>query len=113
MKRFGLLAIILLGATLGLTACVGQTALIFTNQTACGTILVELTNNQTGITESYEILQGETLAIEVTANITYAYLVDYQGEGSICTGEYRGQVVVPAGASQTFNLAAATPTPEG
>lgn len=113
MKRYGPLVALLIGSVLILSACAGQTGLVFTNQTACGTIYIELTNGQTGITDTYEVAQGETLSVEVNANVTYAYLVDYEGEGSICTGEYRGQVMVPMGSSQTFNLTAATPTPEG
>lgn len=113
MKRYGHLAILLFGLMVVLSACVGQTALVFANQTSCGTIHIELTNSQTGITDSYDVLEGETLTVEVTPNTAYSYFVDYQGEGSICTGEYRGQVMVPAGSAQTFNLAAATPTPEG
>lgn len=112
MKRHALLLAVLLGLMLGLSACSGQTAVIFENNTACGTIRVELTNTTTSATQVYNVAQGEQVTVEVSANTTYSYFIDYRGEGSICTGEYRGQVVVPNGSSQTFNLEAATPTPQ-
>ena len=111
MKRYGALAVILLALMVGLSACSGPTALVFANNTTCGTIRVELTNTQTNTVETFDISEGETLTVEVAANVSYAYFVDYAGEGSICSGEYRGQVMVPVGSSQTFNLEAATPTP--
>lgn len=111
MKRHALFLAMLLGLLLGLSACSGQTALIFENNTACGTIRVELANAATAVTEVYEVAQGSRVTVEVTANTAYNYFIDYRGENSICSGEYRGQVIIPGGASQTFNLEAATPTP--
>lgn len=103
--------LVLFAAITVLSACTSQTALILANNSECGTIHVELTNTQTSVTETYDLERGQTLTIPVAANITYTYFVDYGGEDSICKGEYRGQVLIPVGASQTFNLTAATPTP--
>lgn len=112
MKRHATFLAMLLGLMLlGLTACAGQTAVVFENNTTCGMIRVELTNATTTNTEFYDIAQGETVTVEVTPNTTYSYFINYRGEGSICSGEYRGQIVVPGGSTQTFNLEAATPTP--
>ncbi len=111
MKRHAFFLVMLLGLMLGLSACSGQTAVVFENNTTCGTIRVELTNATTTSTEIYNISQGETITVEVTPNTTYSYFINYRGEGSICSGEYRGQIVVPGGSTQTFNLEAATPTP--
>ncbi len=99
-----------------LSACVGQAALVFDNQTVCGTIRVDLTNTQTAEIKSYEVPVGETITVEVTPNIAYDYVVDYTAagvneEGYECIAIQRGQVTVPAGASQKFNLTAVTPTP--
>lgn len=112
MKQHAVLLALLLGLMFGLSACSGQTAIVFENNTACGTIYVELTNTETAITETYNITEGQSVTVEVLANVTYNYFVDYQGEGSICSGEYRGQVMIPGGSTQTFNLEAATPTPQ-
>jgi hypothetical protein len=99
-----------------LTACTGATEVVFRNQTTCGTIRVELLNSQTNLTEYYDIPTGETITVPVTPNVPYTYRVDYSfsgtnADGFTCIGDYRGQVVVPSGASQRFNLTAATPTP--
>jgi hypothetical protein len=111
MQRFGPLAVLTLGLLIMLSACVGQTALVFENLSGCGTIHVELANSQSTAVESYDIPQGQTLTVIVTPDLIYAYYVNYSGADSICSGEYRGQVTVPSGSAQTFNLAAATPTP--
>ncbi len=109
-------AMAMASALLLLSACVGRTAVVFDNQTVCSAIRVELTNDQTGMAEVYTIPAGETLAIDVLPNTSYTYHIDYSGgntggTGSRCSGEYRGQVTVPPGASQRFNLTVATPTP--
>jgi len=110
------LAIALLISLLLLSACGGRTAVIFDNQTVCSSIRVELTNDQTGITEVYDVAAGETLTVDVQPNSSYTYYINYSagstiGAGNRCSGEYRGQVTVPPGASQHFNLTVATPTP--
>ncbi len=111
MKRSGTFALLMLGLLTLLSACTGQTALIFENASGCGTIHVELTNQQTSVVEVYDVAPGQQLTVAVTPDITYTYRVDFGGADSICSGEYRGQVTVPSGSSQTFNLTAATPTP--
>ncbi|MFC1959677.1 hypothetical protein ACFLYO_03095 [Chloroflexota bacterium] len=101
--------------TLGLTGCVGSTSIVYTNQTVCGTIRVELTNSQTGVTDTHDVPMGESLTLEVAPNITYAYVVDYttadNDTGMQCIAIHRGQLNVEPGTSQTFNLTAVTPTP--
>ncbi len=109
-------AVAVLISLISLSACVGRTAVIFDNQTVCNSIRVELTNDQTGVTEVYAVLAGETLTVDVQPNTTYTYYIDYSagntpGAGNQCSGEYRGQVTVPLGASQRFSLTVATPTP--
>jgi hypothetical protein len=116
MKRYGFLALLILVMMMVLSACVGSTTVLFDNQTICGTIRVELTNSQTNVTEYYDVPMGERLAIDVAPNINYLYVVDYTAagvneEGYECIAIHRGQVLVPPGASQLFNLTAVTPTP--
>lgn len=116
MKQFGRLAIIVIALSLALSACVGTTAVVFENRTACGTITVELTNTQTNTPETHEVKMTETLSVEVSPNTIYQYVVDFTAsgkndEGMICTQIQRGQVTVPTGASVYFNLTAVTPTP--
>ncbi|MBN1965873.1 MAG: hypothetical protein JW910_14570 [Anaerolineae bacterium] len=115
-RRLALFALLTTALMLA-AGCMGGTSVVFDNQTVCGTIQVELTNTETGITETYDVPMGETLAIDVTPNITYRYVVDYtvageNADGFVCTAVHRGQVTVPTGTSQTFNLTAVTPTPE-
>lgn len=109
-------AVALLISLISLSGCVGRTAVIFDNQTVCSSIRVELTNDQTGVTEVYAVAAGETLAVDVQPDVSYTYYIDYSagntpGAGNQCSGEYRGQVIVPLGASQRFSLTVATPTP--
>ncbi len=113
MKHLWILAILVTGSMLILSACSGATTIVFQNITECGTIRVELTNTETSATEVYDVPMSETVTIEVTANATYRFAVDYTiGEGPYeCVEIRRGQVVVPPGASQKFNLTAVTPTP--
>ena len=105
----GLLLIVLAG-------CGGSSNLVFDNLTVCGTIQIDLTNTQTNTTETYQVDSGQTLSVEVSPNIAYNYVVDYSAGGATadgfeCIAVHRGQVSVPAGATQTFNLTAVTPTP--
>lgn len=114
--HYKLLLALVAGLLLVLAACSGQTALVFENETVCGTIQVELTNSQTGITETYDVPVGETVVVEVVPNVTYRYVVDYSvaenEAGYVCDAIHRGQVTAPTGTSQTFNLTAVTPTPD-
>ncbi|GAB4527254.1 MAG: hypothetical protein Kow0063_02320 [Anaerolineae bacterium] len=116
MKQHRLLTILLAGSLLLLSACGGTSTLVFDNQTVCGTIQIELTNSQTNVTETYQVAMGQTLTIEITPNVTYHYVVDYSATGGneagyVCVAVHRGEVSVPPGASQKFNLTAVTPTP--
>ena len=117
MKNHKLLLVFVMGLVLALSACVGATTIVFDNETVCGTIRVDLTNTQTSVTEVYQVEIGETVTIEVSPNVVYSYVVDYtaageNAEGFTCTAVQRGQVSVPPGSSQKFNLTAVTPTPE-
>lgn len=116
MTRHRLLAALLAASLLLLSGCGGTSTLVFDNQTVCGTIQIELTNSQTNVTETYQVAIGQTLTIEVAPNVTYQYVVDYsatEGDeaGYVCVAVYRGEVSVPPGTSQKFNLTAVTPTP--
>lgn len=117
MKRYRFLLILaVLMLCPMLAACTGPTTVVFENQTVCGTIRVELTNTQTNETVTRDVPVGETVSIEVVPSVTYNYAVDYTAagvtaEGFRCTAIQRGQVIVPQGGSQKFNLTAVTPTP--
>lgn len=116
MKRQGIaLALLLLLMITMLSGCVGASAVTFDNQTQCGAIRVELTNSTNSITETYAVEIGESLTIEVESNVVYTYVVDYTAAendmGYECLAIHRGQLSVPGGSTQTFNLTAVTPTP--
>ncbi len=95
----------------------GKARVIFDNQSACGTIPITLTN----MSNSDDVLHvdapaGQRTELVVTPNVSYEYLVDFSGagknpEGFRCTAQERGQIKVPANASQTFTLVAETPVP--
>ena len=116
MKRQRILVPILLGLILVLAACGGNSAVAFENRTVCGTIAVSLTNTQTGVAETRNVEIGQTVTIDVAPNVPYDYVVDYtaagtNAEGFRCIAVQRGQVTVPQGSTQYFNLTAVTPTP--
>ena len=116
MKHQRMLIPVLLGLALILTACGGASAVAFENRTVCGTIAVSLTNTQTGVPETRNVAIGETVTIEVAPDVPYDYVVDYTAagtndEGFRCVAVQRGQVTVPQGSTQYFNLTAVTPTP--
>jgi hypothetical protein len=114
--RRWLLAPVLVLMLLILAGCGGNSAVAFENRTVCGTIAVSLTNTQTGVEETRNVAIGETVTIDVAPNVPYDYVVDYTAagtndEGFRCIAVQRGEVTVPQGSTQYFNLTAVTPTP--
>ena len=116
MRHSRILSLLLLGMLAMLAACTNATTVEFDNRTVCGTIEVQLTNTQSNVTETYQVEVGKTISIDVAPNVTYNYVVDYTSAGTNeqgyeCIAIQRGQVTVPLGATQRFNLTAVTPTP--
>jgi len=115
MRRFKFMSLLPCMLVL-LAACTNATAVEFDNRTVCGTIEVQLTNTQTNTTETYQVAIGQTITIDVAPSVTYNYVVDYTAAGTNeqgyeCVAIQRGQVTVPLGATQRFNLTAVPPTP--
>jgi hypothetical protein len=113
--------IVVLGMCLLLfAACQDSRAVIFDNQSECGTIRVVLTHTGTGEEKTEQVPIGEKREIVVEPNVFYTYSVDFGTAGrtpddSRCVAVEEGRVRVPAGAAQTFRLTSqkmtATPTP--
>lgn len=90
--------------------------IIFDNQSACGTISAMLTNSATGDVKRVDVPIGQRIEVIVQPDVFYDYVVDFTAAGRTsndqrCVSVKTGKVRVPAGSSQTFALAAETPTP--
>jgi hypothetical protein len=88
MKKRPLLLPLLLMLVLPLllAACAQKTQLRFSNETACGTATIALTNMATSNIKEYTVDQGKETTIEVKADTEYRYEVTYlrQSSGLVC-----------------------------
>jgi hypothetical protein len=90
--------------------------IIFDNKSACGTIRATLTDTVTGDVKQVEVPVNQRVEVVVKPDVFYEYIVDFTAAGRTadnyrCVAVKSGRVRVPAGAAQTFALAAETPTP--
>lgn len=113
---FSLLLLASLAGCSGRSPFDRRALIVFVNQSECGEIPVQLTNRATGEIKKVSLLSGATLEIEVTPEVNYRYLIDFSATARTadnfkCTGVEQGDVSVPAGTRQTFNLASRKQTP--
>jgi hypothetical protein len=90
--------------------------IIFDNKSACGTIRATLTDTVTGDVKQVDVPIDQRVEVVVKPDVFYEYIVDFTSAGRTaddyrCVAVKSGRVRVPAGAVQTFALAAETPTP--
>src|SRR5581483_1022541 len=90
--------------------------IIFDNKSACGTIRATLTDTVTGDVKQVDVPIDQRVEVVVKPDVFYEYIVDFTSAGRTaddyrCVAVKSGRVRVPAGAAQTFALAAETPTP--
>ncbi len=113
---FVVLLLVIVGVVLITRPPDNRARVIFDNQSACGTIVVRLTDTESGDIKSTAVPIGQRGEIEVRPDVFYEYLVDFTSAGRTaenyrCTAVKTGKVRVPAGSAQTFVLNAATPVP--
>ena len=89
---------------------------IFDNKSDCGTIRATLTDMGTGDVQQVQVPVNQHVEVVVKPDVFYEYTVDFTAAGRTaddfrCVAVKSGRVRVPAGTSQTFALAAETPTP--
>jgi len=111
-----LLSLLLLSGCSGRSPFDRRALIVFVNQSECGEIPVQLSNRASGEVKKLSVLSGATLEVEVTPDASYRYYVDFAATARTadnfkCTGVEQGDVSVPAGTRQTFNLASQKQTP--
>jgi hypothetical protein len=102
-RRFLLPLMLMLVPPLVLAACAQKTQLRFSNETACGTATIALTNMATGNIKEYTVDQGKETTIEVEPGTEYRYEVTYprQPTGLVCDTK---RVTTQVSKGQTLNI---------
>lgn len=96
-----------------LAACGSREArVVFNNVSACGAITINLieVDTNTVIVDRESLAQNATRTITLKPDTRYRYEVDFRASGTLsnrtrCTAVESGTVTVPAGSTQSFNLA--------
>lgn len=105
---FALFTIVLLA----LSACEAETALRFSNRSACGAAVITLQDAETGNVREYTVEQGDTVKITVTHSRPYTYEVTYPNPPEDMECEAKTVNTVPQrGQTLNISLLSATATP--